>query len=131
MTNTIKVSDVSVEKAIQKGLRQLGLPQDQVFVEVISEGKKGLFGFGQKNAEVELTPVATMVSEEAVEEVVEPVVEAVEETTVETVETVEVPEEDFEDDDFEEEEGDADYEENCRPIRRSCSCDKRILRRHR
>ena len=108
MTNTIKVSDVSVEKAIQKGLRQLGLPQDQVFVEVISEGKKGLFGFGQKNAEVELTPVATMVSEEAVEEVVEPVVE---EATVETVETVEVPEEDFEDDDFEEEEGDSDYEE--------------------
>ena len=83
MTNTIKVSDVSVEKAIQKGLRQLGLPQDQVFVEVISEGKKGLFGFGQKNAEVELTPVATMVSEEAVEEVVEPVVEAVEEATAE------------------------------------------------
>ena len=77
MTNTIKVSDVSVEKAIQKGLRQLGLPQDQVFVEVISEGKKGLFGFGQKNAEVELTPVATMVSEEVVEEVVEPVVETV------------------------------------------------------
>ena len=60
MTNTIKVSDVSVEKAIQKGLRQLGLPQDQVFVEVISEGKKGLFGFGQKNAEVELTPVSTV-----------------------------------------------------------------------
>ena len=100
MTNTIKVSDISVEKAIQKGLRQLGLPQDQVFVEVISEGKKGLFGFGQKNAEVELTPVATMVSEEAVEEVVEPVVETVEEATVETVE---VPEEDFEDDDIEEE----------------------------
>ena len=99
MTNTIKVSDVSVEKAIQKGLRQLGLPQDQVFVEIISEGKKGLFGFGQKNAEVELTPVATMVSEEVVEEVVEPVVETVEETTVETVE---VPEEDFEEADYEE-----------------------------
>ena len=40
MTNTIKVSDVSVEKAIQKGLRQLGLPQDQVFVEVILKVKK-------------------------------------------------------------------------------------------
>ena len=128
MTNTIKVSDVSVEKAIQKGLRQLGLPQDQVFVEVISEGKKGLFGFGQKNAEVELTPVATMVNEEAVEEVVEPVVE---EATVETVETVEVPEEDFEDDDFEEEEGDADYEETVDQLEEGCSCDKRILRRHR
>ena len=124
MTNTIKVSDVSVEKAIPKGLRQLGLPQDQVFVEVISEGKKGLFGFGQKNAEVELTPVATMVSEEAVEEVVEPVVE---EATVETVETVEVPEEDFEDDDFEEEEGDANYEETVDQLEEAARVTKEYL----
>ena len=127
MTNTIKVSDVSVEKAIQKGLRQLGLSQDQVLVEVISEGKKGLFGFGQKNAEVELTPVATMVSEEVVEEAVEPVVEAVEETTVETVETVEVPEEDFEDDDFEEEEGDADYEETVDQLEEAARVTKEYL----
>ena len=127
MTNTIKVSDVSVEKAIQKGLRQLGLPQDQVFVEVISEGKKGLFGFGQKNAEVELTPVATMVSEEVVEEVVEPVVETVEEATVETVETVEVPEEDFEDDDFEEEEGDSDYEETVDQLEEAARVTKEYL----
>ena len=127
MTNTIKVSDVSVEKAIQKGLRQLGLPQDQVFVEIISEGKKGLFGFGQKNAEVELTPVATMVSEEVVEEVVEPVVETVEEATVETVETVEVPEEDFEDDDFEEEEGDADYEETVDQLEEAARVTKEYL----
>lgn len=127
MTNTIKVSDVSVEKAIQKGLRQLGLPQDQVFVEVISEGKKGLFGFGQKNAEVELTPVATMVSEEAVEEVVEPVVETVEEATVETVETVEVPEEVFEDDDFEEKEGDADYEETVDQLEEAARVTKEYL----
>jgi spoIIIJ-associated protein jag len=124
MTNTIKVSDVSVEKAIQKGLRQLGLPQDQVFVEIISEGKKGLFGFGQKNAEVELTPVATMVSEEGIEEVVEPVVE---EATVETVETVEVPEEDFEDDDFEEEEGDADYEETVDQLEEAARVTKEYL----
>ena len=128
MTNTIKVSDVSVEKAIQKGLRQLGLPQDQVFVEIISEGKKGLFGFGQKNAEVELTPVATMVSEEVVEEVVEPVVEAVEEATVETVETVEVPEEDFEEDDFEDEEaGEADYEETVDQLEEAARVTKEYL----
>ena len=127
MTNTIKVSDVSVEKAIQKGLRQLGLPQDQVFVEVISEGKKGLFGFGQKNAEVALTPVATVVSEEVVEEVVEPVGETVEEATVETVETVEVPEEDFEDDDFEEEEGDADYEETLDQLEEAARVTKEYL----
>ena len=125
MTNTIKVSDVSVEKAIQKGLRQLGLPQDQVFVEIISEGKKGLFGFGQKNAEVELTPVATMVSEEAAqEEVVEPVVEAVEEATVETVE---VPEEDFEEDDFEEEAGEADYEETVDQLEEAARVTKEYL----
>ena len=128
MTNTIKVSDVSVEKAIQKGLRQLGLPQDQVFVEIISEGKKGLFGFGQKNAEVELTPVATMVSqEETEEEVLEPVVETVEKTTVETVETVEVPEEDFKDDDFEEEEGDSDYEETVDQLEEAARVTKEYL----
>lgn len=127
MTNTIKVSDVSVEKAIQKGLRQLGLPQDQVFVEIISEGKKGLFGFGQKNAEVELTPVATMVNEEVVEEVSKPVVEAAEEVTIETVETVEVPEEDFEDDDFEEEEGEADYEETVDQLEEAARVTKEYL----
>ena len=120
MTNTIKVSDVSVEKAIQKGLRQLGLPQDQVFVEIISEGKKGLFGFGQKNAEVELTPVATMVSEEVVEEVVE----TVEKTTVETVE---VPEEDFEEDDFEEEAGEVDYEETVDQLEEAARVTKEYL----
>lgn len=120
MTNTIKVSDVSVEKAIQKGLRQLGLPQDQVFVEVISEGKKGLFGFGQKNAEVELTPVATMVSEEVVEEVVEPVEKT-------TVETVEVPEEDFEEDDFEEEAGEVDYEETVDQLEEAARVTKEYL----
>lgn len=125
MTNTIKVSDVSVEKAIQKGLRQLGLPQDQVFVEIISEGKKGLFGFGQKNAEVELTPVATMVSqEETEEEVLEPVVETVEKTTVETVE---VPEEDFEEDDFEEEAGEADYEETVDQLEEAARVTKEYL----
>ena len=126
MTNTIKVSDVSVEKAIQKGLRQLGLPQDQVFVEIISEGKKGLFGFGQKNAEVELTPVATMVSQEGTEEEVsQPVVETVEETTVETVE---VPEEDFEEDDFEDEEaGEADYEETVDQLEEAARVTKEYL----
>ena len=125
MTNTIKVSDVSVEKAIQKGLRQLGLPQDQVFVEVISEGKKGLFGFGQKNAEVELTPVATMVSqEETEEEVLEPVVETVEKTTVETVE---VPEEDFDEDDFEEEAREADYEETVDQLEEAARVTKEYL----
>ena len=91
MTNTIKVTDTSVEKAIQKGLRQLGLTQEEVVVEVITEGKKGLFGFGQKDAMVALTPV---VKEEVVEEVSTPAVEkAVEEVVVSEDESFE---EDFE-----------------------------------
>ena len=93
MTNTIKVTDISVEKAIQKGLRQLGLTQEEVVVEVITEGKKGLFGFGQKDAIVALTPV---VKEEVVEEVSTPVVE-------ETVEEVVAAEDESFEEEFEDE----------------------------
>ena len=93
MTNTIKVTDTSVEKAIQKGLRQLGLTQEEVVVEVITEGKKGLFGFGQKDAMVALTSV---VKEEVVEEVSTPVVE-------ETVEEVVAAEDESFEEEFEDE----------------------------
>ena len=93
MTNTIKVTDTSVEKAIQKGLRQLGLTQEEVVVEVITEGKKGLFGFGRKDAMVALTPV---VKEEVVEEVSTPVVE-------ETVEEVVAAEDESFEEEFEDE----------------------------
>ena len=93
MTNTIKVTDTSVEKAIQKGLRQLGLTQEEVVVEVLSEGKKGLFGFGQKDAIVALTPV---VKEEVVEEVSTPVVE-------ETIEEVVAAEDESFEEEFEDE----------------------------
>ena len=93
MTNTIKVTDTSVEKAIQKGLRQLGLTQEEVVVEVITEGKKGLFGFGQKDAIVALTPV---VKEEVVEEVSTPVVE-------ETIEEVVAAEDESFEEEFEDE----------------------------
>ena len=94
MTNTIKVTDTSVEKAIQKRLRQLGLTKEEVVVEVLSEGKKGLFGFGQKDAIVALTPV---VKEEVVEEVSTPVVE-------ETVEEVVAAEDESFEEEFEDEE---------------------------
>ena len=106
MTNTIKVTDTSVEKAIQKGLRQLGLTQEEVVVEVITEGKKGLFGFGQKDAMVALTPV---VKEEVVEEVSTPAVEKVVEEVV--VSEDESFEEDFEDD-FEDDFDDEYFDDN-------------------
>ena len=105
MTNTIKVTDTSVEKAIQKGLRQLGLTKEEVVVEVLSEGKKGLFGFGQKDAMVALTPV---VKEEVVEEVSTPVVE-------ETIEEVVAAEDESFEEEFEnefEDEEDVEGSEN-------------------
>ena len=71
MTQTIRVNDSSVEKAIQKGLRQLQLTQDDVEIEVIDEGKKGLFGFGQKDAVVSITVKETIEQEEVVEEIEE------------------------------------------------------------
>jgi|GEM_PF-4977682 len=71
MTQTIRVNDSSVEKAIQKGLRQLQLTQDDVEIEVIDEGKKGLFGFGQKDAVVSITVKEIIEQEEVVVEEVE------------------------------------------------------------
>lgn len=71
MTQTIRVNDASVEKAIQKGLRQLQLTQDDVEIEVIEEGKKGLFGFGQKDAVVSITVKEKTKQEEVVVEEVE------------------------------------------------------------
>lgn len=52
----IIVRDTTVDKAISKGLEQLELGSQDVDIEIISEGKKGLFGFGSKEAVVEMTP---------------------------------------------------------------------------
>lgn len=60
----IVVRDTTVDKAVSKGLAQLNLGSHEVDIKIISEGKKGLFGFGQKDAEVELTPKAIPRSEE-------------------------------------------------------------------
>lgn len=54
----IVVRDTTVDQAVSKGLAQLNLGSHEVDIKIISEGKKGLFGFGQKDAVVELTPKA-------------------------------------------------------------------------
>ena len=92
MTQTIRVNDASVEKAIQKGLRQLQLTQDDVEIEVIDEGKKGLFGFGQKDAVVSITVKEKIEQEEVIEEVEESYEEEfdLEDNDTESDETVEV-----------------------------------------
>lgn len=45
----------SVDEAIEKALNILGLERDQVEVEVVAEGRKGLFGFGAMRACIRAT----------------------------------------------------------------------------
>lgn len=52
---TLEVIAPTVEEAIQQGLSQLGLTADQVSVEVLDSGSKGLFGLGGRQVRVLLT----------------------------------------------------------------------------
>ena len=45
----------SVEEAVDKGLEDLGLTREEVDVEVLDEGSRGLFGLGSRQARVRLT----------------------------------------------------------------------------
>ncbi len=49
----------NVDQAIRSGLDQLGLDRDEVIVEVIDEGSRGLLGIGSRDAVVLLKPLAT------------------------------------------------------------------------
>lgn len=52
----VTASGQTVEEAVQSALEQLGVEKSQVDVEVIDEGKKGVFGiFGSKRAFVKVT----------------------------------------------------------------------------
>jgi len=50
----LEVIAPSVEEAIEKGLKDLGLTKDDVDVEILDEGKKGLLGLGTRQARVAL-----------------------------------------------------------------------------
>lgn len=50
----LEVIAPSVEEAIEKGLRDLGLSKDDVEVEVLDEGKRGLFGLSTRQARIAL-----------------------------------------------------------------------------
>ncbi len=55
---SVKSSAKTVETAINQALEQLNLSREQVDVEIISEGKSGLFGLGAEDAQVLVTPKA-------------------------------------------------------------------------
>lgn len=59
-------SGETVEKAIETGLNKLGITRNDASITIISEGKKGIFGFGKKAAIVEIT--STLESKNQVEQ---------------------------------------------------------------
>jgi spoIIIJ-associated protein len=66
MTNQNEGLDVSaktVEEAIEQGLSQLGLSRDQVEIQVLNEGKRGIFGLGSEEAVVRLIPKSPSITE--------------------------------------------------------------------
>jgi len=52
---TLEIIAPSVEEAVDKGLSDLGLKEDDVEIEVLDEGNRGLFGLGTRQARVRIT----------------------------------------------------------------------------
>lgn len=52
---SLDVSAKTVEEAIEQGLAQAGLTREQVEIEIIKEGKRGVFGIGAEEAQIRLT----------------------------------------------------------------------------
>ncbi len=54
---SVEVSAKNVDEAIQRGLAQLGVLRDEVKIEVLHEGSRGILGFGGESARVRLTVI--------------------------------------------------------------------------
>ncbi len=87
----LEVIAPSVEEAIEKGLNELGLTQDDVDVEILDEGKKGLLGLSVRQARVALKIKSR--EEEPAEAALVEKPEAIPEETKSTVSLSEEPEE--------------------------------------
>ena len=44
----------TVEEAVKEGLRQLGVSRDEIEIEVVDEGSRGILGIGASDAHVRL-----------------------------------------------------------------------------
>lgn len=53
----IDVKAPTLEKAIHDGLEQLGLSRNDVIIEIVEEGSRGVLGMGARDAVVRLTPL--------------------------------------------------------------------------
>lgn len=57
-SKSIEIRAANVEAAIAEGLARLGVTSDQVRIEVLDEGSRGVLGFGARDAVVRLTLLA-------------------------------------------------------------------------
>ncbi len=60
--STIEAAGKDVDAAVAAGLARLGVPRDAVEVEVLDEGRQGMFGLGARAARVRLKMTADRVS---------------------------------------------------------------------
>ncbi len=83
----------NVDEAIAEALKELNITADQADIEVLDEGRKGIFGFGRKDAKVRVTVKEVTVAEESapaektVSEAAEAAVQAVKEAADIAVDT--------------------------------------------
>ena len=66
---SVEASGKNVEEAIAHGLTELGKTRDEVEIEVLSEGSRGLFGLGAEEARVRISAVEPQVVEKVVEKI--------------------------------------------------------------
>ena len=52
---SLEIIAPSIEEAIEEGLTELGVTEDEVDIEILDEGTKGLFGLGSRQCRVRLT----------------------------------------------------------------------------
>ena len=66
--NSVETTGKTVDEAISAALIKLGVPSDQVNIEILDEGSKGLLGLFGKNAHIRATLKAATAEEEIYEE---------------------------------------------------------------
>ena len=105
---SVKSSGKTVQDAIQQGLAQLSLTEDQVEIDVVKEGSRGILGFGAEDAVVVITPKIMPQPEPAALDNT-PAVEVEEDSTAAVTDLSE-DESDY-DQDFESDDSDEDFEQ--------------------
>ncbi len=86
---SLEVIAPTTEEAIENGLTQLGLTEDQVEIEILDSGSKGLLGIGGRQSRVKLTLKGSSSPASDVELILEDKPEKEDELDISTIKSVE------------------------------------------